>query len=152
MSCRGSLIVGVYEKRGSAALGVLGARAVRLPAVLRDGVAPAGVRVVRGEIWDVVVDVRKTSATFGKWFGVTLNGDDPTMLWIPPGFAHGFLCMSEVADVLYKTSAPWSAEHERTILWDDEELNIDWPTLEANEPILSPKDLEGQPFAEWRTA
>jgi len=110
------------------------------------------VRVVRGEIWDVVVDVRKTSATFGKWFGVTLNGDDPTMLWIPPGFAHGFLCMSEVADVLYKTSAPWSAEHERTILWDDEELNIDWPTLEANEPILSPKDLEGQPFAEWRTA
>lgn len=102
------------------------------------------VRVAGGAIWDVVVDIRPTSATYGRHLGLELSEENQRQLWIPPGFAHGFLVLSEVADFLYKTSDYWYPEHERCIAWDDATLNIPWP-LEG-EPALSQKDRQGQPF------
>jgi dTDP-4-dehydrorhamnose 3,5-epimerase len=99
------------------------------------------VRVAAGEVFDVAVDLRKRSPTFGRWTGVTLSEENKRMLWIPEGFAHGFLVLSESADFLYKTTDYYAPEHERTLRWDDPQLDIDWPIDGA--PILSDKDRQG---------
>lgn len=99
------------------------------------------VRVVRGAVFDVAVDIRKSSSTFGKWAGVELIEENHRQLWVPPGFAHGFLVLSDSADLLYKTTDYYAPEHERCIAWDDSEIMIDWPT--QAEPRLSDKDVRG---------
>jgi len=104
------------------------------------------VRVCSGEIFDVVVDIRRSSPTFGKKVSVRLNGEDHRMLWVPPGFAHGFCVLSDYADVLYKSSDFYAPEHERSILWNDPDIGIEWPL--AGEPILSAKDKTGKPLRE----
>jgi dTDP-4-dehydrorhamnose 3,5-epimerase len=100
------------------------------------------VRVVRGAVFDVAVDIRRTSPTFGQWVGAELSDDNHQQLWIPPGFAHGFLVLSESADFLYKTTDYYAPQHERCIAWNDPDLQIDWPAL-ASEPLLSVKDQAG---------
>jgi dTDP-4-dehydrorhamnose 3,5-epimerase len=85
------------------------------------------VRVVRGAVFDVAVDLRKSSATFGQWVGVELTEDNHKQLWVPPGFAHGFVVLSETADFLYKTTDYWYPEHERSLLWSDSSVGIQWP-------------------------
>jgi len=105
------------------------------------------VRVVVGSVYDVAVDLRRSSPTFGQWVGVELSAENKRMLWIPPGFAHGFYVISEAAEFLYKTTDYWYPEHERTLAWDDPELGIDWPVLETA-PRLSAKDREGSPLAD----
>lgn len=99
------------------------------------------VRVTEGEIFDVVVDIRRSSPTFGKWESARLSAQSKSMLWIPAGFAHGFCIMSDFAEVIYKTTDFYAPEHERSILWNDPELRIDWPISAA--PLLSPKDAAG---------
>jgi dTDP-4-dehydrorhamnose 3,5-epimerase len=103
------------------------------------------VRAVSGEVFDVAVDLRKSSPTFGRAVGVVLSAANKRMLWIPPGFAHGFLVLSDEADFLYKTTDYWFPEHERTLLWNDPALNIDWPL--AGVPTLAAKDAAGHPLA-----
>lgn len=105
------------------------------------------VRVVQGAVFDVVVDIRKNSPTFGRWVGVELTEDDHKQLWIPPGLAHGFLVLSESADFLYKTTDYYSPQHERCILWDDPQLAIAWPDT-GNDKQLSGKDQAGRLLAE----
>ena len=102
------------------------------------------VRVVAGEVYDVAVDIRRSSPTFGKWFGLHMSADNKKMLWIPEGFAHGFVVLSDEAEFLYKTTDYWAPEHERCILWNDPELAIDWQI--SGEPVLSAKDQAGKPF------
>lgn len=97
------------------------------------------VRVARGAVFDVAVDIRKPSATFGKWVGVELSEDNHRQLWVPPGFAHGFLVLSDSADFLYKTTDYYAPAHERAIRWDDTRLAIDWPDCGV-QPQLSAKD------------
>lgn len=104
------------------------------------------VRVVRGAVFDVAVDLRRASPTFGRWEGVELTEENKRMLWIPPGFAHGFLVLSDHADFLYKTTDFYAPEHERSILWNDPEIGIEWPI--AGEPILSAKDRQGKRLRE----
>lgn len=96
------------------------------------------VRVVEGEVFDVAVDLRRSSPTFGKWEGVVLSGENHRQLWIPPGFAHGFAVLSETAQFLYKTTDYWYPEHERVLLWNDPEIGIEWPI--DFEPQLAAKD------------
>jgi dTDP-4-dehydrorhamnose 3,5-epimerase len=103
------------------------------------------VRVVEGEILDVAVDLRRGVPTFGKWHGVTLSGTNRHMLWIPPGFAHGFRVLSKSAHVLYKATEFYHPESERTILWSDPDLNIDWNLNDR--PIISEKDARGIAFS-----
>jgi len=103
------------------------------------------VRVVTGEVYDVVVDLRESSPTFGRHVGVTLSETNRQMLWVPPGFAHGFLVLSAHADFLYKTTDYWYPEHERTLLWSDPALRIDWPLQGA--PTIAAKDAAGTPLA-----
>ncbi len=103
------------------------------------------VRVIAGEVFDVAVDVRRSSATFGRWVGVTLSAENKRMLWIPPGFAHGFLVLSASAEFLYKTTDYWYPEFERCLLWNDPALGIDWPLTGA--PTLAAKDAAGRPLA-----
>ncbi len=103
------------------------------------------VRVVAGEVYDVAVDIRKSSSTFGQWDGVILSAENKRMLWVPPGFAHGFVVLSERAEFLYKTTDYWAPEHERSILWNDPDLAIDW-RLQGNTPLLSKKDQEALPL------
>lgn len=103
------------------------------------------VRVAAGEVFDVAVDIRRTSPTFGQWVGATLTAENKKQLWVPAGFAHGFLVLSDYAEFLYKTTEYWAPEHERCILWNDSTLAIDWPL--HSEPKLSAKDREGLPFA-----
>jgi dTDP-4-dehydrorhamnose 3,5-epimerase len=107
------------------------------------------VRALHGEIFDVAVDLRRDSPQFGKWFGLVLSEENRKMLWIPPGFAHGFLVMSEFAEVAYKASDFYAPEHERSLLWNDPVIRIEWP-LEG-EPTLSAKDAAGVPLAEAET-
>ena len=104
------------------------------------------VRVVRGRVWDVAVDIRKSSPTFGQWVGAELSEDNQHQLWVPPGFAHGFVVLSESADFLYKTTDYYAPEHERCIAWNDPQLAIAWPIAEA--PSLSAKDMQGLTFAQ----
>ena len=104
------------------------------------------VRATAGEIYDVVVDIRRSSPTFGRWAAHTLSAANRHMLWVPEGFAHGFVVTSEVAEVQYKTTTYWAPEHERCILWSDPALGIEWP-LSAT-PMLSPKDAQGKPLAD----
>lgn len=102
------------------------------------------VQVLAGEIFDVAVDLRRSSATFGRAVGVTLTGSGHRMLWIPPGFAHGYIVLSEHSILLYKTTDYYAPEHERTVVWNDPDLGIPWP-LEGT-PIVSDKDRRGTPF------
>ena len=103
------------------------------------------VRVITGEVFDAVVDLRRSSPTFGRWAGVMLSAENKKQVWIPTGFAHGFLVLSDYAEFLYKTTDYWAPEHERCILWNDSTLAIDWPL--HGEPKLSAKDREGLLFA-----
>ena len=109
-----------------------------------DNVQGKLVRVAIGKIYDVAVDIRKSSPTFGKWIGVILSAENKNQLWVPPGFAHGFYVISESADVLYKATDFYNASAERCIMWNDRALDIDWHLIEGVEPILSVKDLEGK--------
>lgn len=108
------------------------------------------VRVVQGRVFDVAVDLRRSSATFGKWDGVELSEENNRQLWIPPGFGHGFVVLSDSADFLYKTTDYWAPEHERCIKWDDPDLAIDWK-LGGLVPQLSAKDQQGKLFREAET-
>jgi dTDP-4-dehydrorhamnose 3,5-epimerase len=107
------------------------------------------VRVVAGEIWDVAVDLRRGSTSFGRWAGARLDAMSHQMLWIPPGFAHGFVVLSEQADVLYKATDFYAPEHERTLLWNDPALSIPWPL--AAGPVMTDKDRRGVPLASAQT-
>ena len=98
------------------------------------------VRVTSGEVFDVAVDIRRASATFGRWVGVTLSAENHYMLWVPPGFAHGYLVLSDSADFLYKVTDFWAPEHERAIRWDDPTLGVRWPLPQGEQPVLSGKD------------
>jgi dTDP-4-dehydrorhamnose 3,5-epimerase len=103
-------------------------------------------RAVQGSVFDVAVDLRKSSPTFGRWAGALLSAENRRQLWIPPGFAHGFLALSDTAEVLYKITDYWYPEHERTLLWKDPTLAIDWPI--DGEPRLAAKDVQGKLFGE----
>ncbi len=107
------------------------------------------VRVTAGEIWDVAVDLRRGSPTFGRWTGAKLDAVSHRMLWVPPGFAHGFLVLSEHADVLYKASDFYAPAHERTLLWNDPAIGIEWPL--DGEPVMTDKDRRGTPLAQAET-
>ena len=104
------------------------------------------VRVVAGEVFDVAVDLRKSSPTFGRWVGFTLSAADKRMAWIPAGFAHGFVVISEAAEFLYKTTDYYAPQYEKTVVWNDAEIGIDWPLAAA--PVLSAKDARGDSFRE----
>jgi len=106
------------------------------------------VQVVRGRIFDVAVDLRTTSPSFGQYVGVFLDDDQRQQLWIPPGFAHGFYVLSKRAIVLYKATSYFAPQWERTLAWDDPELGIDWPILSEDDPILSGGDARGFPLAD----
>ena len=105
------------------------------------------VRVIAGEVFDVAVDMRKSSPTFGRSVTAILSADNKQQLWIPPGFAHGFYVLSESAEFFYKCTDFYAPEHERTLRWDDPALGISWP-LQGAMPLLSPKDQKGKPLAE----
>jgi dTDP-4-dehydrorhamnose 3,5-epimerase len=104
------------------------------------------VRVVQGEVFDVAVDIRRSSPTFGQWAGEILSAENKRQLWVPEGFAHGFLVLSESAEFLYQTTDYYAPEHERAIIWNDPDLNIVWPL--AGEPNLSAKDRQAKSFRE----
>jgi dTDP-4-dehydrorhamnose 3,5-epimerase len=103
------------------------------------------VRVVRGAVFDVAVDIRRSSPTFGQWVGSELSEDNHRQFWVPPGFAHGFVVLSDSADFLYKTTDYYAPEHERCIAWNDPDIGIEWPV--GLEPVLSAKDVAGMPLA-----
>ena len=104
------------------------------------------VRVVQGAVFDVAVDIRRSSPTFGKHVGVELSSENKRMIWIPPGFAHGFVVLSDTAEFLYKTTDYWAPEFERSIAWNDPAIGIEWPI--DGVPALSKKDLQGNPLAD----
>ena len=104
------------------------------------------VRVTKGAVFDVAVDLRQSSPNFGRWVAVELSAQNKRQVWIPPGFAHGFVVTSEDAEFLYKTTDYWSPQHERCVLWNDPRLNIPWPL--KGEPIVAQKDADGKLFAE----
>jgi len=104
------------------------------------------VRVTSGEVYDVAVDMRRSSPTFGKWVGVTLSESNKRMFWVPEGFAHGFYVVSKKADFQYKCTDYYSSESEQSLLWNDPDLNIDWPLVDAQAPALSAKDAEAVSF------
>lgn len=108
------------------------------------------VRVVQGAVFDVAVDIRPESPTYGKWVGEILSADNKRQLWVPPGLAHGFVVISETAEFLYKTTDYYAPEHERCIAWNDPTLNIQWPALTVA-PKLSAKDMAGSRFADAQT-
>jgi len=106
------------------------------------------VRAAVGEVFDVAVDLRRNSPTFGKWVGQNLSAENRRQLWIPPGFAHGFLVLSEWAEIIYKATDFYAPEWERTLLWSDPQVQIQWPVFEDFPPILSPKDAGGRTLQE----
>jgi dTDP-4-dehydrorhamnose 3,5-epimerase len=103
-------------------------------------------RVIFGEIFDVAVDIRKSSPTFGQWVGVRLSAQNKNQLWIPPGFAHGFYVISESAEVTYKVDDQYAPEWERSVLWNDPEIGIEWPILNGTTPTMSQKDMVASPL------
>ena len=105
------------------------------------------VRATAGAVFDVAVDIRKSSPTFGQWYGVELSAENKRQMWIPPGFAHGFVVTSDAAEFLYKTTDYWAPEHERAILWNDPAIGIEWPALDAA-PLLSGKDQAAKLLAD----
>ena len=107
------------------------------------------VRVIAGEVYDVAVDVRRSSPTFGRWTAERLSADNRRVMWVPAGFAHGFLVTSERAEFLYKTTDYYAPEHERSLLWNDPAIGIEWPL--AGAPLLKPRDAAGTPLAEAET-
>jgi dTDP-4-dehydrorhamnose 3,5-epimerase len=107
------------------------------------------VRVVAGEVFDVAVDLRRASATFGRWVAERLSAENHRMMWVPAGFAHGFLVLSERAEFLYKTTDYYAPQHERTLLWNDPALGIPWPL--SGEPVLKPKDAAGARLTDAET-
>ncbi|MCP4143327.1 MAG: dTDP-4-dehydrorhamnose 3,5-epimerase [Chloroflexi bacterium] len=111
-----------------------------------DNVQGKLVRVTMGKIYDVAVDIRKSSPTFGKWVGAFLSEENKHQLWVPPGFAHGFYVLSEMADFLYKVTDYYNPEAERCIMWDDKTLGIEWHIPKGEKPVLSSQDLEGMSF------
>ncbi len=128
----------VQENHSKSNKGVLRGLHYQLPPKAQDKL----VRVVNGEIFDVVVDIRKGSSTFGKWIGEILTDKNKKQIWIPQGFAHGFVAISESAEVVYKTTEEYAPIYERCIRWDDPKLNIDW-NLKGLNPLLSNKDKQG---------
>ncbi len=106
------------------------------------------VRVTAGAVYDVVVDLRQSSPSFGQWFGLELRADEHTMLWMPPGFAHGFYVLSTSADFLYKTTDYYHPESEISLVWNDPTVGINWPLLDGEAPILSGKDENGLSWGE----
>lgn len=111
-------------------------------------VQPQGklVRVVEGSVFDVAVDLRRDSATFGQWVGYELSAKNKQMLWVPPGFAHGFYVISETAEFVYKCTDYYAPEHEACVRWDDPQLNIDWHLVDGKQPVLSEKDAKAALF------
>jgi dTDP-4-dehydrorhamnose 3,5-epimerase len=111
-------------------------------------VQPQGklVRVVIGEVFDVAVDLRRSSATFGRWVGIVLSAENHRQLWIPPGFAHGFYTLSPTADLLYKCTDYYAPAHDRVLRWDDPAVGIEWPLIGGRPPILSPRDAAALPL------
>lgn len=105
------------------------------------------VRAIAGEIFDAVVDIRRSSPTFGRWVGVTLSAENKQQLWVPPGFAHGFYVLSERAEITYKVTDYYAPEWDRSLLWNDPQIGIDWPLMDGM-PSLSDKDINGKTFAE----
>ena len=108
------------------------------------------VRVVRGAVFDVAVDLRQSSATFGQWVGAELSAANRAMLWVPPGFAHGFLTLADDTDFLYKCTAAYAPEHEQCLAWDDRDIGVVWPDI-GMAPVLSGKDQQGRAFADCVT-
>lgn len=106
------------------------------------------IRVIEGEIFDVAVDMRKSSPTFGTWVSEILSSNNRKILWAPPGFAHGFYVISESAEITYKCTDYYAPQFERTLKWDDKDLNIDWPLLAGTIPVLSEKDANGNLFVD----
>ncbi len=106
------------------------------------------VRVIAGEVYDVAVDLRRNSPSFGQWVGIKLSAQNKRQLWIPPGFAHGFYTISEWAEVFYKATAYYAPQWERTLLWNDADLRIDWSLSVGKPPLLSAKDIAGTPLAQ----
>jgi dTDP-4-dehydrorhamnose 3,5-epimerase len=107
------------------------------------------VRVVAGRVFDVAVDLRRSSPRLGQWVGVELSSDNRRQLWVPPGFAHGFLVLSDTADFLYNTTDYYAPEHERALAWDDPHVAIEWPLVEAGgAPVISPKDAAAVPWTD----
>jgi dTDP-4-dehydrorhamnose 3,5-epimerase len=131
----------VQDNHSKSAKGVLRGLHYQLP-------QPQGklVRVVAGEVYDVAVDVRRSSPTFGRWVGVTLSAANRRMFWVPEGFAHGFLVTGESAEFLYKTTDYYAPQHEKTLLWSDPALGIDWPLDGA--PLLKPADANAKPLSQ----
>ena len=107
------------------------------------------VRVIAGEVFDVAVDLRRSSPTFGQWMGDVLSGENRRMIWVPEGFAHGFVVLSETAEVLYKATDFYAPDHERTLLWNDAAVGVKWPLQGA--PLLKDKDVAGTPLASAAT-
>lgn len=132
----------VQDNHSKSAKGVLRGLHYQLPPKAQGKL----VRVVAGEVFDVAVDIRKDSPTFGQWVGEILSADNKRQLWIPPGLAHGFLVLSESAEFLYKTTDYYAPELERCIRWDDQDLAIEWPII--GEPVLSGKDALGKRLSE----
>lgn len=128
----------VQDNHSKSSKGVLRGLHYQLPPMAQGKL----VRVVQGEVFDVAVDIRKSSPTFGQWVGVHLSGENKRQLWIPEGFAHGFLTLSETAEFLYKTTSYYSPQHERSIAWNDNDIGIEWPKIDMA-PKLSSKDLSG---------
>lgn len=139
----GTSVQFVQDNHSRSAKGVLRGLHYQLPPFAQGKL----VRVTRGAVWDVAVDIRKSSATFGQWVGVELSEDNHKQFWIPPGFAHGFVVLSETADFLYKTTAYYSPTHDRGIRWDDPGIAIAWPDTGAL-PQLSAKDAAAKLLSE----
>lgn len=132
-------VVFVQDNHSISGAGVLRGLHYQLPPAAQGKL----VRAVVGEIFDVAVDLRRSSATFGRWAGRRLSAENREMLWIPPGFAHGFYVLGDGAEVVYKCTVDYSPEHDRTLRWNDPDLEIEWPLAADARPSLSDKDLGG---------
>ena len=143
----GENITFVQDNQSKSARGVLRGLHYQLPPNAQGKL----VRAISGSILDVAVDIRKSSATFGKWISVELSQDNHKQLWLPPGMAHGFVVLSEFAEVLYKASGYYSPSDERIIAWNDPDIDIDWPIPAGESPIVSSRDLMGKPLVSIET-